>query len=41
MMCVLYVLWLASRDEVMSNSEEIKPIASSIVKLCLVEAPVS
>jgi len=37
MVHALYILWLASWDEVISNSEEIKPVASSIVELCLTE----
>ena len=40
MICALYVLWLAkskSRDEATLNSEKIKPVALSIVELCLAE----
>jgi len=33
-LCTPGLLW----DEVMSNSEKIKPIALSIVKLCLAES---
>ena len=38
MICVLHILWLAkgmSWEEAMSISEEIKPVALSIVELCL------
>ena len=43
MMCALYVLWLAkstSWDKASSNSEEIKPIVLSFVKLCLASVSV-
>jgi len=40
MMLAMWLLWLAKRhilDEVMLSSEKIKPIALSIVELCLAE----
>ena len=40
MMLAMYLMWLAkgtSQDEVMSSSEEIKPVSLSIVELCLAE----
>ena len=36
-MQALELLWLAKRDEVTLNSEEIKPVAFAIIELCLSE----